>query len=521
MNTRIKGIVILLTFALLAGALCVISYAKDMEECYHCGRTGKFQCPTCGNAGEVVCDGCGGTGRWICDGEEGKGKCDNGYYVCPSCDGDGLSRPIPADGNAGPCGQCGGSGRIECWKCHGSGGGVCDRCGGSGKNECQNGNCKEARKIGWKCPYCKGTGYLGDGPDFPPEWNDGVHNVPQAGDHIITDHSTWQGYYYSPDGNHVPDNAGGSSGSGNNGSSGADNGGNSGASDPSKDPVTGRDYIWYVDLGDGVWNIGGKTVRVMRNGSPVSGVADLKYSEQLLLEGLEGEPNVHVYLCGENDFRVELIMSGDCEVAVGRHLPEEAIVPENVRLEVAKESGGDNPDNPDNPGNPDNPVEARKIDFGAGSWHVDGKTVRAYADGKELKGEIELELSEVIKLENFESDKMTVRLYADDGFSVTLTANGDNEVSIGRYEPIECVLSADLLHFTVEEKQNDEGFESEGGDGAGRDKEPVHASGEEASEENKEFPILLIVIPALCAAGAAAFFIIKKRRTKKGTEITG
>ena len=197
MDSRFRRVVvILLSAVLIIGLLPLTSYAKDMEECYHCNKTGEFHCPECGNKGEVVCDGCHGQGQFECPGEEDKGKCDNGWYVCPSCGGDGLSRPIPADGNADPCGQCGGTGKLECWHCHGAGIIICDRCNGEGKYECPNGNCKEARKIDYKCPYCKGTGYLGDGPDFPPEWNDGVHNVPEKGDHIITDHASWTGYYY-------------------------------------------------------------------------------------------------------------------------------------------------------------------------------------------------------------------------------------------------------------------------------------------------------------------------------------
>ena len=182
-----NGFVYLLIAALIFCYLPVPTFAKDMEECYHCNKTGEFHCPTCGNQGVVLCDGCGGAGTWVCPGEEGKGPCDHGYYICPSCNGDGFARPIPADGATSPCGQCNGTGKLECWHCHGAGGGVCDRCGGSGWAECQNGNCKIARTIGYKCPECKGTGFLGG-------QNDGVHNVPQVGDHIITDSKTYTGY---------------------------------------------------------------------------------------------------------------------------------------------------------------------------------------------------------------------------------------------------------------------------------------------------------------------------------------
>ena len=171
--------------------------AKDLEKCYHCDNTGKFHCPYCNNTGEAVCDGCGGAGRSPCQGEPGKG-CNNGYYTCPSCSGDGLSRPIPADGNAGPCGNCGGSGKLRCIVCHTvPGWNICNRCDGKGKMECQGSNCKAAKAVGWKCPYCNGAGYLLVGFPMPPSWkNDGVQNVPQKGDYIVTDNKTWQGYTY-------------------------------------------------------------------------------------------------------------------------------------------------------------------------------------------------------------------------------------------------------------------------------------------------------------------------------------
>ena len=223
-----------LVFTMLLSLFAFDSIAYDFEECYHCNKTGEFRCQKCGNTGEIVCDGCGGAGRFECPGEKDKGKCDNGYYVCPSCNGDGLSRPIPEDGEAGPCGQCGGTGKIECWHCHGAGILVCDRCGGAGKNECTDGNCVQARKINYKCPYCKGTGYLGDGPDFPQEYNDGVHNVPKEGDHIITDHASWTGYYYGT--GETDEDKQQQGGEGNNND------------DEARDPATGRDYVWFIDV---------------------------------------------------------------------------------------------------------------------------------------------------------------------------------------------------------------------------------------------------------------------------------
>ena len=169
------------------------AFAKDLEPCYHCGSTGRFECPNCHNQVQITCDGCNGAGGSKCDGEEGKGPCDNGYYTCPSCHGDTYIRngdgEIPKDAVPGSCGTCGGKGKLECWHCHGAYWIVCNRCGGSGEVECQNENCKESRKIGWKCHYCMGTGYLLT--NFWPGENDGVQNKPEKGDKIWVNGKTW------------------------------------------------------------------------------------------------------------------------------------------------------------------------------------------------------------------------------------------------------------------------------------------------------------------------------------------
>ena len=177
--------------------------AKWLEVCRLCRGTGDYHCETCDNTGKVTCDGCQGSGVWICDGEEGKGKCDNGYYICPSCNGDTYLRSgdgvIPPDALPGTCSTCNGKGRIECWHCHGTGGGVCDRCNGTGKSECQVGTCQVSRQYNWHCPNCKGTGYILTGNPMPPlENNDGVRNIPEVGDMIFTD---MNGTYYIYGGN--------------------------------------------------------------------------------------------------------------------------------------------------------------------------------------------------------------------------------------------------------------------------------------------------------------------------------
>ena len=156
-------VLIILIISLLILSSVSFALAKDLEVCYHCGGTGEFHCPSCGNTGYVVCDGCGGAGGSVCPGEDGKGPCDHGYYTCTNCSGAGYTQNYDDKGNptdTTPCGHnnCNGTGKQECWTCHGSGWNNCTRCGGSGQAECQIGDCKLARNVGWKCPYCNGAG---------------------------------------------------------------------------------------------------------------------------------------------------------------------------------------------------------------------------------------------------------------------------------------------------------------------------------------------------------------------------
>ncbi len=421
-----------LVFTMLLSLFAFDSIAYDFEECYHCNKTGEFHCQKCGNTGEVVCDGCGGRGRFECPGEEDKGKCDNGYYVCPSCGGDGLSRPIPEDGEAGPCGQCGGTGKIECWHCHGAGILVCDRCGGAGKNECTDGNCVQARKINYKCPYCKGTGYLGDGPDFPQEYNDGVHNVPKEGDHIITDHASWTGYYYGT--GETDEDKQQQGGEGNNND------------DEARDPATGRDYVWFIDVGEGVWDIEGQHIAVERNGNAVSGTIDVKYNEPFTVSGLT-DRNTHVYLVADG-FKTELTeLNGDHEYSVANRSPKTPKVPFNVSMSVEYIEGSA-PAGPEGGGDPG--LIRRKIDFGDGVWDNNGSPVTAWIGDETAAGVIEVEAGTAIRLEGFDREWMTVYLRAEDGFSVTLMPSDVGDFSIDRYEQTESVLAEDVLRFDVD-----------------------------------------------------------------------
>lgn len=196
MKKGMRFLTVTLVLAVLCGAFAQTASARDLEPCYHCNSTGQFYCSFCNNQGEVLCDQCDAKGGWTCADCGG-----SGYFVCESCHGDTYIRSgegeIPPDAQPGTCGNCGGSGKIRCITCHTEPGwNICSACGGKGKSECQASNCKDAKAVGWKCPYCKGAGYLGVGFDFPPEWNDGVHNIPVKGDHIITDNKTWAYYVY-------------------------------------------------------------------------------------------------------------------------------------------------------------------------------------------------------------------------------------------------------------------------------------------------------------------------------------
>lgn len=172
-----------LAFAVLCGSFATIAYAKDLQECSHCNTTGEFHCKVCNNTGEVTCGVCGGEGKSKCTGESGKG-CDDGYYTCPNCNGDGKMRNGAGEVlDEGVCGNCNGSGKMRCVVCHTvPGWNICPGCDGKGKQECQSSNCKDSKAVGWKCHYCMGAGYLLT--NFWPGENDGIQNVPVNGDLI-------------------------------------------------------------------------------------------------------------------------------------------------------------------------------------------------------------------------------------------------------------------------------------------------------------------------------------------------
>ncbi|MBQ2042462.1 MAG: hypothetical protein II485_04680, partial [Firmicutes bacterium] len=429
------------------------AFAKDLEPCYHCGSTGRFECPNCHNQVQITCDGCNGAGGSKCDGEEGKGPCDNGYYTCPSCHGDTYIRngdgEIPKDAVPGSCGTCGGKGKLECWHCHGAYWIVCNRCGGSGEVECQNENCKESRKIGWKCHYCMGTGYLLT--NFWPGENDGVQNKPEKGDKIwVNGKSSTYGESGSGNGS---GGSGGSNGSGNgSGGGNSSQGGNSGSSasttprydssgsNIARDPSNGRDFIWFVDTGSGTWEFGGRTFTLTRGGKTVSGIVDLKFNENIYIDpgtgGTDDLGGIHAYLTGSGGFKVELERSGDGGIAVGRHTPSGQYIPFNVSLVLEYSAAEDN--------------TLYTIDLAGGHWDVGGRDVTATINGQPAAGIVRISQWESIKFHGIDRDTMKVCLRGENDFRIELELSGSDEASIGRYSPADAVLPPEGLYISIE-----------------------------------------------------------------------
>lgn len=199
-----RALSVLVALLLVCSGFPLRTHAQDFEVCRMCGGSGDFHCAICGGKGEAVCDNCHGQPRTKCPGD-GVHGCVDGYYTCPSCNGDTYIRSgdgeIPPDAQPGTCGNCGGTGKLRCIVCHTEPGwNICTRCDGRGIIECQDGNCKVSRQYGGKCPRCKGTGYILLGNPMPPESdNDGVKNVPKKGDYIVTNDKTWAGYRYGED----------------------------------------------------------------------------------------------------------------------------------------------------------------------------------------------------------------------------------------------------------------------------------------------------------------------------------
>ena len=100
--------------------------------------------------------------------------------------------------------------------------------------------------------------------------------------------------------------------------------------------------------------------------------------------------------------------------------------------------------------------ETYQVDFGTASWNVDGVTVTASIEGKDLTdGFLDVVDSDIIVLTNFNPDTMTIRVYTADGFSMNLIhVNGETCLA---YLAGDGVLPPEDLYFEIISRGNPPG----------------------------------------------------------------
>lgn len=372
MKKIIRVLALTLAFAVICGSFATIAYAKDLAECHHCNTTGEFHCKACNNTGEVTCGVCGGECKSKCTGESGKG-CDDGYYTCPSCNGDGKNRSGDGKIIEGVCGNCNGSGKMRCVACHTvPGWNICPGCDGKGKQECQSSNCKDSKAVGWKCHYCMGAGYLLT--NFWPGENDGIQNVPVNGDLI------WIG-----DKSHVYSNG-----------------------SVSSEPASYHN----VSFGTGSWKIGDVTVTADKTGTQ-----KISTIEIITLTNFDPDTMEVRVVDEDGDGLILKVTNGKTSISANDH---DGGIPYDLTFRVFEKEAvpGGNEDGENNNG--DNPNQAGKyiVWFGEGSWKIGDVTVTADKTNGQYLTE-----TDIITLTNFDPDTMEVRLEAEDGFRTTLLVN--------------------------------------------------------------------------------------------------
>ena len=179
MKKPISLISLVISLTLIVAFTAFPVEAKILHQCHCCGgdgiytcdavdcKDGKLPCGRCNSTGQTIemCGDCNGTGKCrLCQGT-GK-RLDDDTIDCDNCNGTGQCQGGPG---SGPCTQ--GQYYNQCPDC-------------TGERVVWHNNewCIYARNHDGQCPICKGTGYEGDGREGTP--NDGVSNVPRAGDGI-------------------------------------------------------------------------------------------------------------------------------------------------------------------------------------------------------------------------------------------------------------------------------------------------------------------------------------------------
>ena len=222
----------------------------------------------------------------------------------------------------------------------------------------------------------------------------------------------------------------------------------SGASIP-RDPNTGRDFIWFVDIGSGSFEVGGVTVTVTRNGAAVSGIVDLSYSGNIRLNSPYRLDGIRIYLAASDGSRVQLMPNGDGEVCVGLRIPEGSYVPFHVSLVLEYEVSTE-------------PIQGKySVDFGSGIWDINGQEVSVFVEGQPAAGTMFINASDNLQFSGLDRDLMQVRLYGDDGFAADLVLTGDDMTSLGQVSDSAAVLPLNL-RFAVEPRAFSDPAEYEG-----------------------------------------------------------
>ncbi len=417
MKKIIRVLALTLAFVVLCGSFATIAYAKELEPCRLCGGKGDYRCIACGNTGTVTCDGCDGAGGAKCQGDTYQGNpCDNGYYTCSSCNGDGKNRSGDGKIIEGVCGNCGGAGKLRCVVCRNGtpGWNACTRCGGGGKHECQVETCKVSRQYGWHCPDCKGTGFILVGnPMPPPEVNDGVRNRPVEGDLIWIDGKS---HVYS------------------NGS-------------VSSEPASYHN----VSFGTGSWKIGDVTVTADKTGTQ-----KISTIEIITLTNFDPD-TMEVRVGAEDRFGLILkVTNGKTSISANDH---DGGIPYDLTFMVFEKEAvpGGNEGDDENNNNGDNPNQAGKyiVWFGEGSWKIGDVTVTADKTNGQYLTE-----TDIITLTNFDPDTMEVRVEAENGFRTTLFVN-NGKTSISAHSQTIDSVPKDIA-FSVVAKEASPGGNEDG-----------------------------------------------------------
>lgn len=193
---------------------------------------------------------------------------------------------------------------------------------------------------------------------------------------------------------------------------------------------------YIVDFGDGEWTIGDTTVYSVLLGKRISGVQYLSGSAAIGLDNFDGA-RMRAEVAAEDGFSVFLAHNGDNEVSLNR--PEvDCNIPYDISFRVVAYDGDENHD-----------AREYSVNFGTASWEVNGVTVTASMEDKDLTdGAITVYDFDEIKLSNFDSLNMQIKVYSKDGFTAFLVADSNTEVSFGRVEGN--LHLPDELNFIVE-----------------------------------------------------------------------